>query len=128
MAQLHVLVAAHALLARQPEPALADQLHPVAGEPDLADPVARGGAHGGSDVVRILRVDQHDGRRATIAPPDRTRPHTHAAIVPAAPTPLNRLNAARSHAAVAPGASATFGFLAAAPGPAVRTPNPREGP
>src|SRR5207248_3812515 len=43
VAQLDVLVPAHPLLAGQPEPPLADELHPVTAEPDLVDAVARGG-------------------------------------------------------------------------------------
>jgi alkanesulfonate monooxygenase SsuD/methylene tetrahydromethanopterin reductase-like flavin-dependent oxidoreductase (luciferase family) len=40
VAQVDLLVAAHALLPREAEPALADQLDPIAGEPHLPDAVA----------------------------------------------------------------------------------------
>jgi hypothetical protein len=70
LAQFHVHVAAHALLAGQPVAPGAAQLDPAAAEPDLADAVARGGPHGRADVVRELGVDERYRRGDAITPDD----------------------------------------------------------
>jgi hypothetical protein len=82
VAEFDVLVAAHALLPRQPEPALADQLYPVAGEPDLTHAVAGRGPHRGPDIVRELRVDQHDRRGTAVTASHRPGLDTHPVSVP----------------------------------------------
>ena len=73
----YFLVSAHPLLAWQPLPLCPIEPHPVAAEPYLPHPVAGRGAHGGTDVVRELGVDQRHGGGDPITPPNRPSHDTH---------------------------------------------------
>src|SRR5262245_7087293 len=80
--QVDILVATHALLPRQAGPALANQLDPVAGEPDLPDAVARGGPDRRAHIVRVLGVDQHDRWGTPVPATHLPDLDTHPASVP----------------------------------------------
>src|SRR5262249_35205476 len=81
----------HALLPWEAEPALADQLDPVAGEPHLLDAVAGGGTDRCAHVVRVLGVDQHNRWRTSISLVYRPDLDTHPVSVRRNPVRINQI-------------------------------------